>query len=222
MTLPASGQIAASQISQELGSSGTARLELNWSAPRTLAGKSSGTISFDDFHGKSRVLPSGTIPAGAIVDNTYAGGGSRSFSLAAATDGNINSCASMFTHCENASTSGSGNYITASKACTGSYIAATITWDGTVTPNAQFTANAHAHVNYSLDNGNTWTYGAISKYASWDKTTETIFTGISLADKSFSGSTVRLQVVTTGDIPTGSQDYSDLTVHVYELTFILT
>ncbi len=53
MTLPASGEISFNMINVELGKAGNASLTINDSNARTLAGKPSGTISLDDFHGKS-------------------------------------------------------------------------------------------------------------------------------------------------------------------------
>jgi hypothetical protein len=53
MALPASGALAISQISVELGRASTATTNLNESAVRTLAGVASGAISISNFYGKS-------------------------------------------------------------------------------------------------------------------------------------------------------------------------
>jgi hypothetical protein len=53
MALPASGALAISQISVELGRASTATTNLNESAVRSLAGVASGAISISNFYGKS-------------------------------------------------------------------------------------------------------------------------------------------------------------------------
>jgi len=53
MTLPASGIITATMINVELGRAANAPFSLNDPEVRALAGKPSGAISFNDFHGKS-------------------------------------------------------------------------------------------------------------------------------------------------------------------------
>jgi hypothetical protein len=53
MALPASGALAISQISVELGRANTATTNLNEAAVRTLAGVASGAISISNFYGKS-------------------------------------------------------------------------------------------------------------------------------------------------------------------------
>jgi len=53
MTLPSTGAITASMINVELGRAANAAFSLNDPAVRALAGKATGMISFNDFHGKS-------------------------------------------------------------------------------------------------------------------------------------------------------------------------
>ena len=55
MTLPASGQIAMSDINTEMGRALTYQFSLNDSDVRALAGIPSGSISLNDFHGKSYI-----------------------------------------------------------------------------------------------------------------------------------------------------------------------
>lgn len=61
MTLPSSGTITAAMINAELGRSATAYFNINGSAERTLAGRPSGAIYFNHFHGKSNLPPAQTI-----------------------------------------------------------------------------------------------------------------------------------------------------------------
>lgn len=67
MTLPASGLITMAQINTELGRASNANSNLNETALRTLAGKSSGVISLSDFYGKSNA-PAGF---GFIPDSPF-------------------------------------------------------------------------------------------------------------------------------------------------------
>ncbi|AUR85994.1 hypothetical protein NVP1081O_259 [Vibrio phage 1.081.O._10N.286.52.C2] len=53
MALPPSGSMTAAMINDELGRSSTAAFSMNGSEERTLAQKSSGTISMYDFYNKS-------------------------------------------------------------------------------------------------------------------------------------------------------------------------
>lgn len=53
MTLPSSGKIRMSDINQELGKDAHAKITLNDSDARGIAGISSGTIRLSDFYGKS-------------------------------------------------------------------------------------------------------------------------------------------------------------------------
>jgi len=53
MTLPLSGKISASQINVELGKASNSYFNIGMPSVRGLAGKPSGAISFQDFHGKS-------------------------------------------------------------------------------------------------------------------------------------------------------------------------
>lgn len=56
MALPASGSIAISQISVELGRASTATTSLGETASRNLAGVASGAISMSNFYGKSNTF----------------------------------------------------------------------------------------------------------------------------------------------------------------------
>lgn len=82
MTLPASGLITMNMINVELGRAGTAPINLNEAACRTLAGVPSGIIRMSDFYGKSaQAFPvrQGTIATtasnstGALACNLPAG-----------------------------------------------------------------------------------------------------------------------------------------------------
>jgi hypothetical protein len=66
MTTPASGQIAISNISTELGRASTATTSMGETAARTLAGVASGQISMSNFYGKS----SSFVFAPTIAANT--------------------------------------------------------------------------------------------------------------------------------------------------------
>lgn len=70
MTLPSSGQIAASDINVELGRAWNHFFDMNAAAERNLAGKPTGSIGFADFYGKSNLIrepASGEFPS----DSTY-------------------------------------------------------------------------------------------------------------------------------------------------------
>ncbi len=53
MTLPSSGQITLNQVNVELGNSGTAQIDMNSAAVRTLFGVASGQIAMSNGYGKS-------------------------------------------------------------------------------------------------------------------------------------------------------------------------
>ena len=72
MTLPASGAITMAQIATELGISQTG-LSLNDSRVRTLAGISSGAISFNSLHGKANLNATGNSATGS-ASSINAGG----------------------------------------------------------------------------------------------------------------------------------------------------
>jgi hypothetical protein len=86
MTLQNSGAISLNNVNVELGRSGTATINMNETAVRTLAGKASGAISMSDFYGKSNFSPTTvtrtfgisateTVPAGATSVRIRVGGG---------------------------------------------------------------------------------------------------------------------------------------------------
>lgn len=68
MATPSSGSISASQISEELGRASNAAFSLNDADVRKLAGKTSGTISFNDLRGKSFAIEGGEL---TWSDGTY-------------------------------------------------------------------------------------------------------------------------------------------------------
>tara|TARA_Y100000817_G_scaffold60478_3_gene45264 strand:- start:6496 stop:7620 length:1125 start_codon:yes stop_codon:yes gene_type:complete len=77
MTTPSSGPISAQHINTELGYPTTQQLSLNDSAVRTLAGVSSGTISYNDLRGKSSFTAVAATGPTAPGYNTYDIGGYR-------------------------------------------------------------------------------------------------------------------------------------------------
>jgi hypothetical protein len=84
MTLQTSGAISLNNVNVELGRSGTASINMNETAVRTLAGKASGAISMSDFYGKSNE----TITlSGVAISST--GGGSQTATYTLESDGDI-------------------------------------------------------------------------------------------------------------------------------------
>ena len=218
MTLVASGNpISMSQVNTELGLTSTASISLNDTDPRTLAGKASGTISMSDFYSKTWHHASGQVTAGPLVASVYSGS-SYTLSLANATDGDEGTYVLLNSHCTNSSTAGSGTYTTTAKTCYGTRAAGLITWSGTLTTSSASYGQAYVRVHYSLDGGATWVYNALVKTASWGNTTNTIFSGVSVTDPSL----IRIRIITTGDVPSGYQSYSDATVYLYEVNLVLT
>jgi uncharacterized delta-60 repeat protein len=57
MALPTAGALSASMINVELTRASTATFSMNGADERTLAGRPTGTISFNDFYGKSFIFP---------------------------------------------------------------------------------------------------------------------------------------------------------------------
>lgn len=57
MALPSTGSLAMSQVNTELGRNATATISLGEAAVRNLAGRPSGSISFQDLRGKSAYTP---------------------------------------------------------------------------------------------------------------------------------------------------------------------
>lgn len=92
MTLQSTPPISAGDINVELGRARTAPFDINGTAERKLAGKTTGPISFSDFLGKSSVTPGSrtfnssgtfTVPAyntlSVTVDGGGGGGGSTTY-----------------------------------------------------------------------------------------------------------------------------------------------
>lgn len=69
MALQSSGTITANQINVELGRSGTAYFNLNGSEERALAQRSSGSIAFSHFYGKSAATQTRITSVGRAVDS---------------------------------------------------------------------------------------------------------------------------------------------------------
>lgn len=84
MTLPASGAISISQLSTELGRSSTATTSLGETATRSLAGVSSGAISFSQLYGKS-VGPAGPTFSPTAGTYTVAADGTCTFTITCST-----------------------------------------------------------------------------------------------------------------------------------------
>ncbi|WVX87424.1 hypothetical protein EniLVp02_0085 [Vibrio phage EniLVp02] len=75
MTLPSSGYISANMINLELKRSATAPFSINGAAERALAKKTSGAISFADFHGKSSMATVNVPLTPTPVGRNYTTGG---------------------------------------------------------------------------------------------------------------------------------------------------
>lgn len=70
-TISIGGSTSGRSINLELNRSATASSNLNESALRSLAQRSSGSISLSHFHGKSNALDTQTVTVGHSVGNSY-------------------------------------------------------------------------------------------------------------------------------------------------------
>lgn len=87
------GSTSGRSINLELGRSATASSNLNESALRSLAQRSSGSISLSHFHGKSNALDTQTVTVGYFAGNTYFAtmyGYNNLFSFGSISDGTLN------------------------------------------------------------------------------------------------------------------------------------
>jgi hypothetical protein len=87
------GSTSGRSINLELGRSATASSNLNESALRSLAQRSSGSISLSDFHGKSNALDTQTVTVGYLPGNSYFAtsyGYNSFFSYGSISDGTLN------------------------------------------------------------------------------------------------------------------------------------
>ena len=92
-TISIGGSTSGRSINLELNRSATASSNLNESALRSLAQRSSGSISLSHFHGKSNALDTQTVTVGYSAGNTYfpnTYGYNSLFSYGSVSDGTLN------------------------------------------------------------------------------------------------------------------------------------
>lgn len=168
MTLQTSGAISFSQINTEMNYASDSPMELDYMAPRKLAGKPSGAISFSDFYGKSGLplLQGYTVSAAAIgftsISATTPAGAVGDLLIIAFSGTNCNGIAtpSGWTLVHTGLTGTNARLIAFKKiATTASAESVTIAKTGTATPNTSgvliFRIKAGSHDGSLICNSNT-------------------------------------------------------------------
>jgi hypothetical protein len=114
MTLQTSGAISLNNVNVELGRSGTASINMNETAVRTLAGKASGAISMSDFYGKSNATVT-LADTYFFLDIQFQGGDNAFVSITFESDGDIISNSQLGANLDE------GDWVNPKSAAPGSY-----------------------------------------------------------------------------------------------------